>query len=133
MSLLGGVVGLFSGFSAARSAKNIGRLNVKNITVETQEEQRRFRRETENVLDTARARMGASGFSSESASFKTFLGAQQAEANKQLSFMRKSAQTRKDLAKAGADSAASQAKWGGITSFIGGVESAAMSAFGGGG
>lgn len=133
MSLLGGVVGLFSGFSAARSAKNIGRLNVKNITTETQEEQRRFQRETENVLDTARARMGASGFSAKSDSFQTFLGAQQQEANRQLAFMRKSAESRKDLARAGADSAASQAKWGGITSFIGGVESAAMSALGGGG
>jgi len=126
-----GAIGLFSGLKAASSARKIGRLNVSLINEETDEDLRRFGRETEATLDMARAARGASGVSAQSGSFQTFMAEQQAEANKQMAFIRRAAETRKDLAREGASSASRTATIGGIQSFIGGAQSAAKSIFGG--
>lgn len=131
LGAVGGAVGLFSGLKAAKSARKIGRLNVGLIEEETQEQLRRFGRETEATLDMARAARGASGVSAKSGSFQTFMADQQAEANRQMAFIRRAAETRKDLAKEGASSASHTATIGGISSFIGGLRSSAKSLFGG--
>ena len=121
--LLSGGLSLFAGLSAKSDAKRIGRLNVRAIEEETQESMRRARREFRNVIGAAEARTGSSGLSPQSGSFKAFIADQQAEADKQLAFIRKSGESQKRLAKAGASSAGRQALFQGIKGAVSGISS----------
>lgn len=125
VAAVGAISSMFSANAEARKIKKIGQLNERVIRQETAEEMRRFERESQETIGQSRAAMGASGLSTESKSFSTFLQDQQTEAWRQLSFIRSSGISRAQAARAGANQQASGVRAAGMSSFISGAANAA--------
>jgi hypothetical protein len=114
---------------AAAEQERLAHQNAANIEAETMEEHRRSTKEAESAEATARARAAATGVDTdEESSMSLVLNERQAEAKRQLDWIKRSGKSRADLARRSGMSQATStrnagnaAAWEGVAGGIRGV------------